>query len=155
MLLNLHFVHFFVSADILFQNADEFETLKQQTTVLSAGPATNIEKTGFRLLDCSLPEEEIYRQLKHLQNTGRYEARDNDQGSDVYDILSRLSNREKDVLRLIVKGRLNKEVADELNISLATAIFHRNNISLKLNTRSIGRLTIYAVLNNIVALSEI
>lgn len=152
---NRHFVHFFVSSDILFQNADEFETLKQQTTVLSAGPATNIEKTGFRLLDCSLPEEDIYRQLKHLQNTGRYEARDNDQGSDVYDILSRLSNREKDVLRLIVKGRLNKEVADELNISLATAIFHRNNICDKMQTRSVGKLTVMAVISGLVDINEI
>lgn len=152
---NRHFVHFFVSSDILFQNADEFETLKQQTTVLSAGPATNIERTGFRLLDCSLPEKEIYRQLKHLQNTGRYEARDNGQGSDVYDILSRLSNREKDVLRLIVKGRLNKEVADELNISLATAIFHRNNICDKMQTRSVGKLTVMAVISGLVDINEI
>jgi DNA-binding CsgD family transcriptional regulator len=66
-----------------------------------------------------------------------------------------LSARERDVLALLVKGRINKEIADELNISLATVIFHRNNIYEKLHSRSIGRLTIYAVLNNIVALSDI
>jgi DNA-binding CsgD family transcriptional regulator len=52
-------------------------------------------------------------------------------------------------------GRINKEIADELNISLSTVIFHRNNICEKLGTRSIGRLTIHAVLNNIVLMSEI
>jgi FixJ family two-component response regulator len=66
-----------------------------------------------------------------------------------------LSQREKEVLALLVKGYINKEIADKLNISLTTVIFHRNNISEKLKTRSLGRLTIYAVLNNIVSLSEI
>jgi DNA-binding CsgD family transcriptional regulator len=66
-----------------------------------------------------------------------------------------LSQREQEVLALMVKGHINKEIADLLNISLTTVIFHRNNISEKLQTRSIGRLTIYAVLNNIVSLSEI
>jgi DNA-binding CsgD family transcriptional regulator len=66
-----------------------------------------------------------------------------------------LSTREREVLALVVKGYINKEIADMLNISLATVIFHRNNISEKLHTRSIGRLTIYAVLNNIVPLSEL
>jgi DNA-binding CsgD family transcriptional regulator len=68
---------------------------------------------------------------------------------------SLLSARERDVLALLVKGYINKEIASSLNISLPTVIFHRNNIYDKLQTRSIGRLTIYAVLNNIVALSDI
>jgi DNA-binding CsgD family transcriptional regulator len=66
-----------------------------------------------------------------------------------------LSARECDVLALVVKGHINKEIADILNISLATVVFHRNNISEKLQTRSIGRQTIYAVLNNIVSLTDI
>ena len=70
-------------------------------------------------------------------------------------MVQKLSQREKDVLRLIVKGRLNKEVADELNISLATAIFHRNNICDKLQTRSVGKLTVMAVLSGLVDINEI
>lgn len=151
---NRHFVHFFVSSDILFQNADEFETLKQQTTALSTGQAPNIEKAGFRLLDISLPEEQIYGQLKHLQNTGQYRT-SNRPPKEPADILHRLSQREKDVLRLIVMGRLNKEVADELNISLATAIFHRNNICDKMQTRSVGKLTVMAVISGLVDINEI
>lgn len=151
---NRHFVHFFVSSDILFLNADEFETLKHQTTVLSTGADYNIEKAGFRLLDISLPEDQITIQLKHLQNTGRYENR-NTTGKDISNTLDRLSQREKDVLRLIVKGRLNKEVADELNISLATAIFHRNNICDKMQTRSVGKLTVMAVISGLVDINEI
>jgi DNA-binding NarL/FixJ family response regulator len=151
---NRHFVHFFVSSDILFLNADEFETLKHQTTVLSAGTASNIEKTGYRLLDISLPEDQITAQLKHLQNTGRYEGCSKPH-IDLGDSLHRLSQREKEVLKLIVRGKLNKEVADELNVSLATAIFHRNNICDKLQTRSVGKLTVLAVLSGLVDINEI
>jgi DNA-binding CsgD family transcriptional regulator len=151
---NRHFVHFFVSSDILFLNSDEFEMLKHQTTVLSAGAAPNIEKTGYRLLDISLPEDQITQQLRHLQNTGRYESRSKS-SIDAGAPLQRLSQREKEVLRLIVKGKLNKEVADELNVSLATAIFHRNNICDKLQTRSVGKLTVLAVLSGLVDINEI
>ena len=66
-----------------------------------------------------------------------------------------LSAREKDVLAEMVKGLMNKEIADKLNISTPTVIFHRNNICEKLGTRAIGRLTIYAVLEHIVELDEI
>lgn len=151
---NRHFVHFFVSADILFCNADEFDTLKNQTTILYTGSAGNIEKNGYRILDVSLPEEKIIEQLQHLQNTGRYENRTTSSKS-ADDVVMKLSQREKDVLRLIVMGRLNKEVADELKISLATAIFHRNNICDKLQTRSVGKLTVMAVLSGLVDINEI
>ena len=151
---NRHFVHFFVSADILFCNADEFDTLKNETTILYTGAAGNIEKNGYRILDVSLSEEKIIEQLHHLQNTGRYENSGIPSHS-ADDAVLGLSQREKDVLRLIVKGRLNKEVADELKISLPTAIFHRNNICDKLQTRSVGKLTVMAVLSGLVDINEI
>lgn len=66
-----------------------------------------------------------------------------------------LSAREKEVLTLMVKGFYNKEIADKLNISVTTAIFHRNNICTKLGTRSMGRLTIFAVLSNLVKIDDI
>ena len=68
---------------------------------------------------------------------------------------NKLSEREKEVLRLMVKGLINKEIAKELDISTTTVIFHRNNICDKLQTRSVGKLTIYAVLSGIVSIKEI
>lgn len=151
---NRHFVHFFVSSDILFCNVEEFDTLKSQTTILYTGSAGNIERNGFRILDVSLSEDKIVEQLKHLQNTGKYENNISPTKS-ADDAIQRLSQREKDVLRLIVKGRLNKEIAGELGISMPTAIFHRNNICDKLQTRSVGRLTVMAVLSGLVDINEI
>ncbi len=151
---NRHFVHFFVSSDIYFSNADEFEMLKNQTTILCPGPTSRLEATGCRIIEISQPEEQIIQQLKQLQSTGRYEsAPDISTSSDIG--IHSLSKREKDVLSLIVKGRINKEVAAELEISLATAIFHRNNICEKLHTRSVGKMTVLAVLSGLVDINEI
>ena len=66
-----------------------------------------------------------------------------------------LSPREQEVLILMVKGLINKEIAQRLNISLTTVIFHRNNICEKLQTRSIGRLTIFAVLSGMIDINDI
>jgi DNA-binding CsgD family transcriptional regulator len=55
----------------------------------------------------------------------------------------------------MIKGLINKEIAEELKISLTTVIFHRNNICLKLGTRSIGKLTIFAVLSGLIDINEV
>lgn len=146
---NRHFVHFFVSADILFADADEFETLKPQTTVICQGHGEAFARAGFRTVDSTMPEQEIIAALLELDENLK---RKSDNGISMTD---RLSPREKEVLILIVKGFINKEIAQQLKISTPTAIFHRNNICEKLQTRSIGKLTVYAVLSGLVDLKEI
>lgn len=63
-----------------------------------------------------------------------------------------LSERETDVLRLLVSGLSNKEIADKLNISAHTVISHRKNISQKTGIKSLSGLTIYAVVQNLISL---
>lgn len=58
-----------------------------------------------------------------------------------------LSQREQEVLRLIATGKLNKEIADQLCISVNTVITHRKNISAKLGIKSASGLSLYAVMN--------
>lgn len=150
---NRHFVHFFVSTDILFSNADEFETLKDQTTVLAEGGNKAIENAGFKVLDCTGKEQEIKDRLMEIELERRwYRSEGPMQRRKIADSLS---TREKEVLVLIVKGLINKEIAEKLNISMPTVIFHRNNICEKLQTRSIGKLTVYAVLSGLINVSEI
>lgn len=55
-----------------------------------------------------------------------------------------LTSREKEVLRLVAKGLMNKEIADQLNIGLTTVISHRKNIVEKLRIKTIPGLTVYA-----------
>lgn len=58
---------------------------------------------------------------------------------------AKLSDREKDVLRLIAQGYINPEIAERLYISVHTVQTHRNHIMEKLNLHSRGELLKYAV----------
>ena len=66
-----------------------------------------------------------------------------------------LSDREKEILISLVKGMSNKEIADYHNISIHTVITHRRNITKKLKVHSVSGLTIYAIINNLIDISEI
>jgi len=66
-----------------------------------------------------------------------------------------LSVREREIIVCVVKGMTNKEIADKLCISIHTVITHRRNIASKLQIHSAAGLTIYAIVNKLVELSEI
>lgn len=66
-----------------------------------------------------------------------------------------LTDREIEVMSLIVQGLINKEIADKLNIGIATVITHRKNIMDKLGMRSVSALTIYAVMHGYVDINNI
>lgn len=151
---NRHFVHFFVGSDIIFTCADEFETLRAQTTIISHGPNKLYEDAGFKILNTTLPELQIIQEVSCLQGTGKY-GKSTTIPTETRSLIDRLSEREKEVLRLMIKGHINKEIASQLDISLPTAIFHRNNICLKLKTRSIGKMTVYAVMAGMIDINEI
>ena len=68
--------------------------------------------------------------------------------------LNELSSREKDILAAVAMGKTNKEIADEFNISIYTVISHRRNISQKLGINSIPGLTVYAIMNKLVDISD-
>lgn len=151
---NRHFVHFFVASDIIFSCVDEFEMLKDQTTVVCCGENTLYKLSGFHILNTASQEMDIVQQLARLLATGRY-GKPTQITTGTKSITDRLSEREKEVLRLMIKGKINKEIADELGISLPTAIFHRNNICTKLKTRSIGKMTVYAVMSGMIDINDI
>lgn len=66
-----------------------------------------------------------------------------------------LSQREKEIVALVVKGMTNKEIADKLFLSPHTVITHRRNIARKLEIHSATGLTIYAIVNHIVDLADL
>ena len=73
-----------------------------------------------------------------------------DKGDDV-----ELSKREIDVLIAVAKGMMNKEIADQMNISIHTVISHRKNITRKTGIKSVSGLTVYALLNNLIDETEV
>ena len=52
-----------------------------------------------------------------------------------------LSERERHVMRLVVAGLLNKQIADELKLSVVTAKVHRASMMRKLGVRNVADLT--------------
>jgi DNA-binding NarL/FixJ family response regulator len=63
-------------------------------------------------------------------------------GSTAWDSITQ---REKDVLKLIGEGYRNKEIADFLNISVKTVEKHRANVMKKLDLHNVSALTAYAI----------
>ena len=55
-------------------------------------------------------------------------------------LLAKLTSRETQVLERIVAGRLNKQIADDLGISIKTVEAHRANIMEKLNANTVADL---------------
>ncbi|HOT15108.1 MAG TPA: response regulator transcription factor [Bacteroidales bacterium] len=60
-----------------------------------------------------------------------------------------LSNREVEVLKLIAAGLSNDEIANKLNISVATVKSHRANLLKKTNCNNTASLVIYAIRNKL------
>lgn len=54
--------------------------------------------------------------------------------------VKQLSSREYEVMRLVVEGKLNKQIADELDISMKTVEAHRSRIMDKMGARTIPEL---------------
>lgn len=64
------------------------------------------------------------------------------------DLLAKLTTREQQVLERIVAGRLNKQIADDLGISIKTVEAHRANIMEKLNVNTVADLLRLALSRN-------
>lgn len=64
--------------------------------------------------------------------------------------MSRLSDREREIVQLLAEGRTSKDVARQLNLSVKTAETHRANIMKKLGVHSVAELVRYAIRNQII-----
>ncbi len=92
--------------------------------------------------------------IRLIENPRTPSATDAQDGEDD---LSRgeLSDREKEILVGVAKGLLNKEIADQYNISINTVITHRKNITRKTGIKTVSGLTVYAILNNLIDINSI
>jgi DNA-binding NarL/FixJ family response regulator len=66
------------------------------------------------------------------------------------DAYESLTDREKQVLKLVAEGRSNKEVASMLNISVKTAMSHREHVMVKLNLHNRTELIRFALRNGVI-----
>ena len=97
-----------------------------------------------------LPAEGNKHQLleKFMQITGSSKSIKSDKQGP-------LSKREIDILREVVKGLTNQEVADKLFLSVHTVMTHRKNITRKLGIKTVSGLMVYAIMNNFLDINEV
>lgn len=149
------YFHYFVSLHQLLVNKDFFSSNCKKTIVMM--PSVNSEQllSGFHCLNINVSQHSLVKELLSLEQGAHAQGKGLPAGVRCNDAVKVLSGREIEVLVLIVKGLLNKEIAERLSISLSTVITHRRNIMDKLRRRSIGALTIYAVMHGYLNVDDI
>ena len=148
------YYHYFVAMSVLLENKPFFLERRRKTIVLTLSLESMSQLSNFHCLCVNVPEQQLVRSLLSLQQHahGRGEHM-----PSMPEVLQRkvLSDREIEVMSLIVQGYINKEIADLLNIGLSTVITHRRNIMDKLGFKSVSALTIYAVTHGYVDINKI
>lgn len=148
------YFHYFVAMNVVLEHKAFFLDQRKRTIVLTLSRETTSQLSEFHSLCINVPEEELVRSLLMLEQHAHGHGQNLPQMPKA---LQRkiLSDREIEVMSLIVQGYINKEIADKLNISLSTVITHRKNIMDKLGLRSVSALTIYAVTHDYVDINTL
>ena len=133
----------------------ELSTPNSQLSTLNSPLSTpNSPLSHFHSLCINVPESELVRSLLMLEQHAHGHGQNLPPMPKVLQ-QKILSDREIEVMSLIVQGFINKEIADKLNIGLSTVITHRKNIMDKLGLKSVSALTIYAVTHGYVDINTI
>ena len=148
------FFHFFVAMNILIENRAFFSEHRKKTIVLTLSLDSKSQLSEFNSLCINIPEQELVRSLLFLEQHAHKHGRNLPPMPRVLQ-QKILTDREIEVMSLIVQGYINKEIAEKLNIALATVITHRKNIMEKLGFKSVSALTIYAVMHGYVDINNI
>jgi len=148
------YVHYFAAMNIVLENKFFFTERRRKTIVLTLSLDNASQLSEFHSLCINLPEPQLIRALLALEQHAHSNGKNLPPMPRVLQ-QKILSDREIEVMSLIVQGYINKEIADRLNIGLATVITHRKNIMDKLGIKSVSALTIYAVMHGYVDINTI
>jgi DNA-binding NarL/FixJ family response regulator len=148
------YFHYFAAMNIVLENKAFFTERRRKTIVLTLSLDGQSQLSEFHSLCINMPEPDLVRALLMLEQHAHGHG---ENLPPMPDILTRkiLSDREIEVMSLIVQGYINKEIADRLHIGLSTVITHRKNIMEKLGMKSVSALTIYAVTHGYVDINKI
>lgn len=147
------YFHFFTAAPLFVRHSALFRPYRRRV-ILLAGGSVPPELADMRRLDILRSEEELVRDIMHMHRSVHHDAHDPapDASAAQGPVLSA---REAEVLALIARGHINKEIAQRLGIGLTTVISHRRNLMEKLGIRSVSGLTLYAVTRGYVEADEL
>jgi FixJ family two-component response regulator len=100
----------------------------------------SMKKGAVDFLEKPFSDELLCARVASAFETLRGESEKLDACKRAADLIARLTPREAQVLDRIVAGRLNKQIADDLNISIKTVEAHRANIMDKIEARTMADL---------------
>ena len=148
------YFHYFTAMSIVLENRQFFREHRRKTIVLTLALDNSSTLSEFHCICVNVPEKELVRSLLTLEQHAH------PQGKNLPTLPPALqtrilSDREIEVMSLIVQGYINKEIANRLGIGLTTVFTHRKNIMEKLCMKSVSALTIYAVMHGYVDINKI
>lgn len=100
----------------------------------------SMKKGAIDFLEKPFSEEEICKLVDSALKKDRESNDKKESNLKAKCLLARLTPRENQVLERITAGRLNKQIADDLNISIKTVEAHRANIMTKVEARTVAEL---------------
>ncbi|MEY2776055.1 MAG: response regulator [Pseudomonadota bacterium] len=100
----------------------------------------SMKKGAIDFLEKPFNDEQLCALTAKALEKARGESEKTQEAQRAQELLGRLTPREAQVLERIVAGRLNKQIADDLNISIKTVEAHRANIMDKIEARTMADL---------------
>jgi len=101
---------------------------------------STMKRGAVDFIEKPFKENELCALVERMLTKARVDFAQADQRKNTQSLLSKLTGRERQVLERIVAGRLNKQIADDLGISIKTVEAHRANIMEKLNVNTVADL---------------
>ena len=99
-----------------------------------------MKKGALDFIQKPFNEQQLVPLVERMLEQARANFAEHQQAASRDALLSKLTGREAQVLERIVAGRLNKQIADDLGISIKTVEAHRANIMEKLNANTVADL---------------
>jgi FixJ family two-component response regulator len=99
-----------------------------------------MKKGAMDFIQKPFQEEALVGLVERMLDQAKEAFSEHQQSASRDALLAKLTSREAQVLERIVAGRLNKQIADDLGISIKTVEAHRANIMEKLNANTVADL---------------
>ncbi|MDT4834314.1 Response regulator protein TodT [compost metagenome] len=109
---------------------------------------TTMKRGAIDFIEKPFDESELRALVERMLQKARTDHSAAREQRAAKDLLGKLTTREQQVLERIVAGRLNKQIADDLGISIKTVEAHRANIMEKLNVNTVADLLRLALSRN-------
>ena len=99
-----------------------------------------LKKGAADFIEKPFNDKEILRLIEQCLATDREQQSRRRRYAEISGRLAALTPREREVMDLMAAGRLNKQIADDLGISIKTVEVHRSRVMDKMEVRSVAEL---------------